>query len=88
MASQLDVQQGLAEAVKALYRVFSSYPLAQRVEGCPCCVSASDENLLRNKPLQHLTAKELHRYAFKLRIQSDDDMGNDRGFQAFSAATL
>ncbi len=65
MESQSDVQQKLAEAVESLYDVFACYPLAQYVEGCPCCVSADDEEKLHRQPLRNLTADELSRYAFK-----------------------
>ena len=65
MKSPLDVRSRLAGAIEALYLEFSSYPLAPRVEGCPCCVSADDEALLRSKPLMRLTALDLHRYATK-----------------------
>ena len=65
MTSQLDVQQGLAEAIDSLYHVFSAYPLAEHVEGCPCGVSASDESEIHSKSLRNITAAEAHRYAFK-----------------------
>lgn len=65
MASSSDRQQKLAEAVEALYRAFSPYPLVRHVEGCPCCVSASDESQIHSKSLRAITADELHRYAFK-----------------------
>ena len=32
-------KQILTESIDGLYAVFSIYPLAQEVEGCPCCVS-------------------------------------------------
>ena len=58
-------EQAMAEAVETLYEVLSVYPLAQKVEGCPCCVSDEDESSLHRKPLHELTAKDLSRYAFK-----------------------
>ncbi len=58
-------QQAVAEAVETLYDVFSVYPLAQKVEGCPCCVSAEDETVLHLRPLRRLTADDLSRYVFK-----------------------
>ena len=65
MASLSDRQQRLAEAIEMLYRVFSRYPLAEYIEGCPCCVSASDEEPFHRTPLRNIKADELHRYAFK-----------------------
>ena len=65
MESLPDVGQGLAKAIEALYHVFGRYPLVQHVEGCSCCVSASDEDRLHIKSLRNITADELHRYAFK-----------------------
>ena len=58
-------EQAVTEAVKTLYDVFAVYPPAQKVEGCPCCVSAKDEAVLHLRPLRELTAKDLGRYAFK-----------------------
>lgn len=58
-------KQILTEAVDGLYAVFSIYPLAQEVEGCPCCVSGEDRAALHVRPLRELTAKDLCRYAFK-----------------------
>ncbi len=58
-------EQAVAEAVETLYDVFSLYPLAQKVEGCPCCVSAQDEAALHVRPLRRMTAEDLRRYAFK-----------------------
>ncbi len=58
-------EQAVAETVELLYDVFSVYPLAQKVEGCPCCVSAEDEAVLHVRPLRRMTAEDLRRYAFK-----------------------
>ena len=57
--------QALNDAVEKLYVTFSVYPLAQKIEGCPCCVSAEDEAMLHLQPLRTMTAKHLSRYAFK-----------------------
>lgn len=35
-------EQAVTEAVKTLYDVFAVHPPAQKVEGCPCCVSAEE----------------------------------------------
>ena len=58
-------KQALAEAIEGLYATFSGYPLAQRIEGCPCCVSDEDESSLHRKPLRELTAEDTRRYATK-----------------------
>lgn len=58
-------EQAVAEAVETLYDVFSVYPLAQKVEGCPCCVSAEDEAALHIRPLRRLTGDDLSRYLLK-----------------------
>ncbi len=58
-------KQALAEAIEGLYATFSGYSLAQKVEGCPCCVSAEDEAVLHLQPLQRMTAEDLRRYATK-----------------------
>ena len=67
-------KQVLAEAVAGLYETFSVYPLARKVEGCPCCVSAEDEAVLHLQPLRRMTAEHLSRYAFKsLTTWGDED---------------
>jgi hypothetical protein len=58
-------EQAVVEAVETLYDIFSVYPLAQKVEGCPCCVSAEDEAALHLRPLRRMTAQDLRRYLFK-----------------------
>lgn len=58
-------RQALTEAVEGLYEVFTDYPLARKIEGCPCCVSDEDESNLHRKPLRELTSEDLSRYAFK-----------------------
>ena len=58
-------QQTLVDAIEGLYAAFSDYSLAQRIAGCPCCVSDADESILHRKPLRELTAEDLCRYAFK-----------------------
>jgi len=58
-------KQALAAAIEGLYEMFSAYPLAAKIDGCPCCVSDQDESSLHRKPLHELTAEDLSRYAFK-----------------------
>ena len=58
-------KQALSEAIESLYETFSDYPLAQKIEGCPCFVSDEDEISLHRKPLRRLTAEDLTRYATK-----------------------
>ncbi len=55
----------MAAALETLYSVFSGYPLARKIKGCPCCVSDEDKTLLHIRPLRELTAEDLSRYAFK-----------------------
>ena len=68
-------EQDLKQAVETLYELFSSYPLALQIEGCPCCISAEDEAQLHSKPLRELKATDLSRYAFKAMTTwgSEDD---------------
>ncbi len=35
------------------------------MEGCPCCVSATDKEKIHTKPLRQLDGEDLSRYAFK-----------------------
>ena len=35
------------------------------IEGCPCCVSGSDEDNIHSKQLRQLNGDDLSRYAFK-----------------------
>ena len=65
MPSSQGAEQELAEAIEALYHVFALYLLAERVEGCPCCVSEADKDRLHGKPLRALAAADLERYARK-----------------------
>ena len=58
-------EQALSEAVEGLYEAFSGYPLARKIEGCPCCVSVEDETNIHRRSLRELTAEDLGRYAFK-----------------------
>ncbi len=58
-------KRALTEAIEGLYEAFLDYPLALKIEGCPCCVSAENESALHRSPLRELTAEDLSRYAFK-----------------------
>jgi hypothetical protein len=55
----------LLEAIERLYTAFAAYPLHNYVEGCPCCISPSDQATIRAKPLRSLTERDLGRYAAK-----------------------
>jgi len=55
----------LLEAIERLYTAFAPYPLHQYIEGCPCCVSLSDQAKIRSKPLRSLTERDIGRYATK-----------------------
>ena len=52
-------------AIEDLYKVFSKYPFKSTIEGCPCCVSASDKATLHSKKLRALENDDLNYYAFK-----------------------
>jgi hypothetical protein len=58
-------QLTLPEAVEALYQVFSRYPLAALVKGCPHCVFDEDNVLIHSAPLRVLTHEALEKYAWK-----------------------
>lgn len=58
-------EQALNDAVEELYKVFSGYPVAPKIEGCPCCVSEEDESSLHRTSLREMTAEDLRRYATK-----------------------
>ena len=52
-------------SVQKLYETFSVYPLRQKIEGCPCCISEGDEERIHSQPLRELSAEDLSRYVFK-----------------------
>ncbi len=58
-------KQALAVAIEELYKVFTDYPIAQKIDGCPCCASDEDKSNLHRKPLRGLMTDDLSRYAFK-----------------------
>lgn len=64
-ATRQKSDNSLIEAIEALYRAFSNYPLHKHVEGCPCCIAESDKMLLESKPLRQLSSSDLSRYSFK-----------------------
>ncbi|MEO4005260.1 hypothetical protein [Flavobacterium sp. CAU 1735] len=55
----------LKTAIERLYATFSCYPANGTMEGCPCCVSATDKEKIHTKPLRQLDGEDLSRYAFK-----------------------
>lgn len=57
-------QSALASAIDDLYATFANYRV-DRVEGCPCCVSAEDIQRLHSRRLRDLTGEDLSRFAFK-----------------------
>lgn len=66
-------------SIENLYQVFSKYPLPEKIEGCPCCVSDSDKSTLHSKPLKKLTDEDLSRFAFK----AMSTFGNLQDFKHF-----
>lgn len=52
-------------SVEHLYEIFSIYPLVEKMNGCPCCVSETDKEKLHIKPLRNLEENDLSRYIFK-----------------------
>lgn len=55
----------LHDSIEQLYTIFARYPLKTAIDGCPCCVSATDKEPLHTKPLQQLSGEDLERYTFK-----------------------
>jgi hypothetical protein len=55
----------LRDAVAGLYEEFARYPLGTVVEGCPHCVTGHDNDLLRSRPLQELSWRELAKFGWK-----------------------
>ncbi len=55
----------LKTAIESLYATFSCYPANGTMEGCPCCVSATDKEKIHTKQLRQLDGEDLSRYAFK-----------------------
>jgi hypothetical protein len=62
-----------AAVYDALYTTFASYPLRERIDGCPCCVGADDQLAIHRGPLRKLAAEDLGRYAFKAMTTWGDD---------------
>ncbi|UKB85023.1 hypothetical protein LF887_05180 [Chryseobacterium sp. MEBOG06] len=52
-------------SVHKLYETFSVYPLREKIEGCPCCISNEDKECIHSQPLKKLSAEDLSRYVFK-----------------------
>lgn len=65
----------LARAVERLYDAFER-PAPLVVEGCACCTTPAELDVLLAKPLRELGALELERYAFSamLTVGSGDDL--------------
>lgn len=59
------MEKELNIAIEELYSKFSKYPFKSAIEGCPCCVSASDKATLHSKQLRELEDEDISRYAFK-----------------------
>lgn len=52
-------------SIENLYSIFSIYPLHEKIEGCPCCVSDSMQSTIQSKELRKLSNDDLSKYAFK-----------------------
>jgi len=61
----LDYKSELKKAIADLYSVFKDYRLDSHVEGCPCCVTKNDKQLIEAKVLTELSPDDLNRFAFK-----------------------
>ncbi len=59
------MNRDLRLAIKGLYSAFRQRGSAPLVRGCPCCTSPAEFEHLASRPLKHLTAEELERYARK-----------------------
>lgn len=69
----------LKEAIEQLYEVFSNYPLADHIDGCPCCVSNRDHALIHSVPLRALSAEDLYIYS----INAIWTWGNSQDYRHF-----
>ena len=63
--SEHHVVPELTPAIRGLYSAFRRRGAAPRVVGCWCCTSPHEFDHLARTPLQHLSAKQLDRYARK-----------------------
>ena len=64
--SKIDLDQSaLGQSIERLYQVFAKYRTPSVIDGCPCCVSKSDEAALHSKALRYLDDTDISRYAFK-----------------------
>jgi len=52
------------EAVEELYIKFRKYNLKPHIEGCPCCTTEEDNNLLHSTSLRQLQHTHLQKYYF------------------------
>lgn len=51
----------MRDALEEIYETFAA-PTPPRIEGCPCCTSKRNTDVLLNKPLRQLTGEDLWRY--------------------------
>lgn len=63
--SNLNYESELKQVIALLYETFANYPLNPQITGCPCCVTESDNQLIKSKVLSQLTANDLDRFALK-----------------------
>ena len=55
----------LKTAITNLYTTFAQYPFRPEIDGCPCCVTAQDQQKLSAKALNLMESEDLSHYSFK-----------------------
>jgi hypothetical protein len=58
-------ETALRQSIEGLYKAFASYPLAEVIEGCPCCTTESQQTQIHAKPLRELSIDNLDDFARK-----------------------
>ncbi|MBK9489950.1 MAG: hypothetical protein IPO07_15130 [Haliscomenobacter sp.] len=66
----------LKTAITNLYTTFAQYPFRPEIDGCPCCVTAQDQQKLSAKALNLMESEDISRYSF----ESHDHLGRGRIF--------
>lgn len=59
------MSDNLQIAIEKLYSVFSVYPYNSTIEGCPYCISNTDQEKIHSKQLTELAEEDLARYTAK-----------------------
>ena len=73
------MSEKLQKSIENLYEVFAKYPLKEKIQGCPHCISDEADNVLHSKPLRKLMAEDLSYFAAK----SMTTFGDEDDFKHF-----